>query len=83
MIHFFVDMDSGKFKVDNVEAQRRRELFWELFTYDSWQSWTFGRPPSFAAPHFDTKMPFADDISNEQSCKRTTLSSSVGNSIDK
>lgn len=62
-------MDSGKFKVDTVETQRRRELFWELFTYDSWQSWTFGRPPSFAAPHFDTKMPFVSDKFDENSCK--------------
>jgi hypothetical protein len=57
--------DSGKWKVDPVETQRRRELFWELYTYDSWQTWTFGRPPSFANPHFDTKMPFLDDNSDE------------------
>ncbi|KAF5336101.1 hypothetical protein D9611_006219 [Ephemerocybe angulata] len=57
--------DSGKYKVDVAETQRRRELFWELFTYDSWQCYTFGRPPSFASPHFDTRMPFADDTSDE------------------
>ncbi|KAF6752978.1 fungal-specific transcription factor domain-containing protein [Ephemerocybe angulata] len=57
--------DSGKYKVDVAETQRRRELFWELFTYDSWQCYTFGRPPSFASPHFDTRMPFADDTSDD------------------
>jgi hypothetical protein len=70
--HFFllhIDRDSGKWKVDGVETQRRRELFWELFTYDSWQCWTFGRPPSFALPHFDCKMPHLNDPSDEQSCK--------------
>ena len=69
--HIFlpVDRDSGRWKVDAVETQRRRELFWELFTYDSWQCWTFGRPPSFALPHFDCKMPHLNDTSDEQSCK--------------
>lgn len=57
--------DSGKWKVDAVETQRRRELFWELFTYDSWQCYTFGRPPSFALPHIDTRLPFANDNSDD------------------
>ncbi|KAF8159762.1 fungal-specific transcription factor domain-containing protein [Crassisporium funariophilum] len=59
--------DSGRWKVDPLETQRRRELFWELFTYDSWQCLTFGRPPSFALPHFDCKMPHLNDTSDEQS----------------
>lgn len=68
-----IDRDSGRWKVDGVETQRRRELFWELFTYDSWQCWTFGRPPSFALPHFDCKMPHLNDPSDEQSCKRILI----------
>jgi hypothetical protein len=32
-----IDRDSGRWKVDAAETQRRRELFWELYTYDSWQ----------------------------------------------
>ena len=64
-----IDRDSGRWKVDEIETQRRRELFWELFTYDSWQCWTFGRPPSFALAHFDCKMPHLNDSSDEQSCK--------------
>ncbi|EKM81959.1 hypothetical protein AGABI1DRAFT_112143 [Agaricus bisporus var. burnettii JB137-S8] len=58
--------DSGRWKVDHLETQRRRELFWELFTYDSWQCLTFGRPPSFALPHIDTKQPHLGDTSDEQ-----------------
>lgn len=66
---YLPDRDSGRWQgVDPVETQRRRELFWELFTYDSWQCLTFGRPPSFALPHFDCKMPHAKDPSDEQSC---------------
>jgi hypothetical protein len=58
--------DSGRWKVGAEETQRRRELFWELFTYDSWQCFSFGRPPSFALPHIDCKMPFENDTSDEQ-----------------
>lgn len=63
------DRDSGRWKVDPQETQQRRELFWELFTYDSWQCLTFGRPPSFALPHIDCKMPFLNDTSEENSCE--------------
>ncbi|KAK2465633.1 hypothetical protein APHAL10511_002177 [Amanita phalloides] len=58
--------DSGKWKVDAVETQRRRELFWELFTYDSWQCLTFGRPTSLALPHVDSKMPFQTNPTDDQ-----------------
>ncbi|KAF9449957.1 hypothetical protein P691DRAFT_666328 [Macrolepiota fuliginosa MF-IS2] len=61
-----VNRDSGRWKVDPIETQRRRELFWELFTYDSWQCLTFGRPPSFALPHIDCKQPHLGDPSDEQ-----------------
>jgi hypothetical protein len=59
--------DSGRWKVDQAETRRRRELFWELYTYDSWQCLTFGRPPSFALAHIDCKLPHAPDASDEQS----------------
>ncbi|KAG6810865.1 hypothetical protein H0H92_010021 [Tricholoma furcatifolium] len=49
--------DSGKWNLDSVETQKRRELFYELLTYDSWQSLTFGRPPSFSTLHIDCKLP--------------------------
>ncbi|KAJ4464687.1 fungal-specific transcription factor domain-containing protein [Lentinula lateritia] len=58
--------DSGRWKgVEMDESQRRRQLFWELFTYDSWQCFTFARPPSFALPHIDCKMPYANIDSAE------------------
>lgn len=49
--------DSGKWKLDPVETQKRRELFYEIVTYDSWQSLTFGRPPSLSTTHVDCKLP--------------------------
>jgi hypothetical protein len=52
--------DPSKWGVDQKETLRRRELFWELYTYDSWQCWTFGRPPTFYLSHIDCKLPYAD-----------------------
>ncbi|KAH9989851.1 fungal-specific transcription factor domain-containing protein [Russula vinacea] len=40
--------DSGRWGLDPEETSRRRSLFWEIYTYDSWQSLTYGRPPSFS-----------------------------------
>ncbi|KAJ7460587.1 fungal-specific transcription factor domain-containing protein [Mycena latifolia] len=58
--------DSGRWKVDSIETQRRRELFWELFTYDSWQCLTFGRPTAFALAHIDCKTPHSNEPSDDQ-----------------
>ncbi|KAK7056210.1 hypothetical protein VNI00_002762 [Paramarasmius palmivorus] len=49
--------DSGKWKLSADETFRRRCLLWEIFTYDSWQSLTYGRPPSFSIAHVDTRRP--------------------------
>jgi hypothetical protein len=38
--YFFSDRDSGKWNLDPEQTQKRRNLFYELLTYDSWQvSW--------------------------------------------
>ncbi|KAF8141711.1 fungal-specific transcription factor domain-containing protein [Boletus edulis] len=52
--------DPSRWGVDQKETLRRRELFWELYTYDSWQCWTFGRPPTFYLSHIDCKLPYSD-----------------------
>ncbi|KAF8630740.1 hypothetical protein AX17_005335 [Amanita inopinata Kibby_2008] len=57
--------DSELWSLNPEETQRRRELFYELLTYDSWQSLTFGRPPSFLPAHIDCKLPF-DTAENEK-----------------
>jgi len=65
-----LDRDSSKWRdVDPAETQRRRQTFWELFTYDSWQCLTFGRPPSFSLAHLDCKMPFSGEPTDENACK--------------
>ncbi|XP_006461816.1 hypothetical protein AGABI2DRAFT_71198 [Agaricus bisporus var. bisporus H97] len=52
--------DSTHWSFEAAETRHRRQLFWEIFTYDSWQSLTFGRPPSFSLSHIDCKSPFLD-----------------------
>ncbi|KAJ7594322.1 fungal-specific transcription factor domain-containing protein [Mycena floridula] len=49
--------DSGKWNLSEAESYQRRCLMWEIYTYDSWQSLTFGRPPSFSLLHIDSQMP--------------------------
>ncbi|KAI6001034.1 fungal-specific transcription factor domain-containing protein [Pisolithus orientalis] len=53
--------DPSKWLTDAREILRRRTLFWELYTYDSWQCITLGRPPSFNLAHIDCKLPSAGD----------------------
>ncbi|KAG8220860.1 hypothetical protein J3R82DRAFT_2355 [Butyriboletus roseoflavus] len=57
--------DPSRWGVDQKETLRRRELFWELYTYDSWQCWTFGRPPSFYLSHIDCKLPYTGEPGDE------------------
>ncbi|EJD41354.1 hypothetical protein AURDEDRAFT_138647 [Auricularia subglabra TFB-10046 SS5] len=52
-----VHRDSGKWNLDATETQKRRTVFWELFTLDQLQSLGFGRPPSFALSHVDSELP--------------------------
>ncbi|OBZ66412.1 GTP-binding protein Rho3 [Grifola frondosa] len=58
--------DAGRWKVEPAEIQRRRECFWELYSYDLLQSFTLGRPPSFSLTHVDCKKPFTEDPNNEE-----------------
>jgi hypothetical protein len=39
----FADRDTGRWKLDPSETQRRREIFWEIYVYDSWQAGRFSR----------------------------------------
>ncbi|KAF8801279.1 hypothetical protein BYT27DRAFT_7235766 [Phlegmacium glaucopus] len=48
--------DSGKWNLDPEQTQKRRNLFCELLTYDSWQSLTYGRPPSLSPAHIDNQL---------------------------
>ncbi|EPT00931.1 hypothetical protein FOMPIDRAFT_1162266 [Fomitopsis schrenkii] len=57
--------DGNKWNLDPDEAFRRRSLFYELLTYDSWQSITFGRPPSLSMAFIDCQLPQAPVIKSD------------------
>ncbi|GJJ11169.1 hypothetical protein Clacol_005401 [Clathrus columnatus] len=56
--------DPSKWSLDPVESRLRQEVFWELYTYDSWQERNFrssipsGRPPSFLRMGIDLERPY-------------------------
>ncbi|KAF8920617.1 fungal-specific transcription factor domain-containing protein [Mucidula mucida] len=52
--------DSSGWNLDPEEQQRRRRMFWELYTYDAWTSIVNGRPPSLMIQHTDCRFP--DDV---------------------
>ncbi|THU99159.1 hypothetical protein K435DRAFT_828264 [Dendrothele bispora CBS 962.96] len=52
--------DSSGWNLNYEEQQRRRRLFWELYTYDAWTSVVNGRPPVTMIQHTDCRFP--DDI---------------------
>jgi len=52
--------DSGNWNLSEEETFKRRTLLWEIYVYDSWQSLTFGRPPSFSNAFIDCQMPESD-----------------------
>ncbi|KAI0080184.1 hypothetical protein K474DRAFT_1590475 [Panus rudis PR-1116 ss-1] len=60
-----INRDAGRWKVEHTEIQRRREAFWEIYSYDLLQSYTLGRPQSFSLAHVDCKKPFLEDPNNE------------------
>ncbi|KAG6837163.1 hypothetical protein H0H93_013753 [Arthromyces matolae] len=49
--------DSAAWNLDPKEVQRRRNLFWELFVWESWSSLVHGRPGSLFIQHADCKYP--------------------------
>lgn len=52
--------DSASWNLPPDEIQRRRQVFWELFTWDAWTSVVNGRPAALAVQHTDCEFP--DDL---------------------
>lgn len=57
-----LQQDSAGWNLDPSEVQRRRVLFWELFSFDAWVSIVIGRPPALSINHTDCKFPEDNDI---------------------
>ncbi|KAJ3844127.1 fungal-specific transcription factor domain-containing protein [Lentinula raphanica] len=55
--------ESPRWGLDEKTIQRRRVIFWELYTYDVMISLDLGRPPSLFTAHVDTPLPSDEDDS--------------------
>ncbi|KAF7342798.1 putative transcriptional regulatory protein C1F7.11c [Mycena sanguinolenta] len=55
--------DGNLWNLDPSETFRRRCLVYEIYTYDLFESLTFGRPPSFSSFSIDTKLPHESSAS--------------------
>ncbi|KAI0630475.1 fungal-specific transcription factor domain-containing protein [Trametes polyzona] len=53
--------DSAQWKLDNKHVQRRRNLFWEMFTLEMMHCMSLGRPPSLSFNHIDCELPDDDE----------------------
>ncbi|GAA5990015.1 hypothetical protein JCM11641_000585 [Rhodosporidiobolus odoratus] len=71
--------DPRAWDLEEVEARRRRNVFWELFTLDRLQSFLSGRPYTFHAAHFDTSMP---EDASDAAREKYGLALFVGEAID-
>ncbi|KAF9035552.1 fungal-specific transcription factor domain-containing protein [Panaeolus papilionaceus] len=52
--------DSARWKLDPVMVQRRRNLFWEVFSSDVSNSLALGRPPAIHLSYVDCEFPSED-----------------------
>lgn len=53
--------DCSRWKMDPKTVQRRRSLFWELFSTELFYSLALGRPPSIRLSYVDTEFPDDDE----------------------
>ncbi|KAF8239589.1 hypothetical protein L208DRAFT_1420701 [Tricholoma matsutake] len=56
-----VNRDGARFGMDAKTVERRRWLFWELFSSDTFYSLSLGRPPSICLSYVDCQFP-EDDL---------------------
>ncbi|KIM68627.1 hypothetical protein SCLCIDRAFT_13431 [Scleroderma citrinum Foug A] len=52
--------DPARFNLSPKAIQRRRKLFWEIFSADLYHSMTLGRPPSASLSYIDCEFPEDD-----------------------
>ncbi|KDR83850.1 hypothetical protein GALMADRAFT_1339423 [Galerina marginata CBS 339.88] len=56
-----VNRDSSRWHMDSKTVQRRRQLFWELFSFELYYSFALGRPPSIRLSYVDCEFPDDDE----------------------
>ncbi|KAJ3775184.1 hypothetical protein FB446DRAFT_638372 [Lentinula raphanica] len=65
-----VNRESPRWGLDDTTIQRRRSIFWELYTFDGLTSLALGRPPALFTAHGDTPLPTDPDDSVDSEGKQ-------------
>ncbi|KAF7981381.1 hypothetical protein HWV62_33865 [Athelia sp. TMB] len=55
--HTFSDRDPAQWNMDEKTAERRRALFWEIYSADMFHSLSLGRPPAIGLSYVDCALP--------------------------
>ncbi|KAJ8462374.1 hypothetical protein ONZ45_g17961 [Pleurotus djamor] len=50
-------LNSSRWHLCDEASERRSRIFWQLFSLDTWMSFSFGRPPSTFLPYIDCEFP--------------------------
>ncbi|KAJ3840791.1 hypothetical protein EV361DRAFT_778988, partial [Lentinula raphanica] len=70
LILTLTDRESPRWGLDDTTIQRRRSIFWELYTFDGLTSLALGRPPALFTAHGDTPLPTDPDDSVDSEGKQ-------------
>ncbi|CAK5274110.1 unnamed protein product [Mycena citricolor] len=54
--------DSARWGLSAKMNQRRRRVFWDIFTADAWMSMHTGRPPTFSLAYIDCPLPSYEGV---------------------
>ncbi|KZP18636.1 hypothetical protein FIBSPDRAFT_1046131 [Athelia psychrophila] len=58
--------DPAQWNIDPTVAERRRALFWEVYSADMYHSLSLGRPPSIALSYVDCALPHSQSDSESE-----------------
>ncbi|OBZ73747.1 putative transcriptional regulatory protein C1F7.11c [Grifola frondosa] len=64
-VYLSVDRDSTQWNLDDKLVQRRRNLFWEIFTIEMIHCMCLGRPPALSLAHIDCELPVDEEESTD------------------
>ncbi|KAJ7726359.1 fungal-specific transcription factor domain-containing protein [Mycena metata] len=77
-------LDSARWKLSPETSERRNRLLWQLFSQDTWLSFSLGRPPSMSTNYIDCSYPKEEPGSDPKeishflwTCKYSVLMHSV------
>ncbi|KAJ7157332.1 fungal-specific transcription factor domain-containing protein [Mycena filopes] len=77
-------LDSARWNLSEATSERRNRLLWQLFSHDTWLSFSLGRPPSMSTAFIDVPYPKDEPGSDPKeisyflwTCKYSVLMHSV------